>query len=172
MNIEYVCVKGRICDGGNERLRYKIEIPEIDGAPFVNDLCRSVMSECESFCRQELLERVLGGEIKMGVRYFYSLEWVITHMDSAFAGSVISVCLREEGQRIVEQFYPCFWELTRGMLISSADVLRAYRQKGEKYPRGEKIFLLDGKIARLDSFDKNAMRRLLAQKRQEQECRA
>ena len=150
MNIEYAFRSGRVYAEGNERIRYKIRVPHIEGLEAVNGLFESVMRECEVFCRENLLSGELGERLKIGVRYLYSLDWIVTHIDGAVIGTVIAVSLRGGGECVIESFYASNFDLCDGMLIPPKDIIRAYRKKGQGAFEKDTFFLNNGELEHLD----------------------
>ena len=159
MNIEYTFKSGRLYAEGNERLRYKIRVPHIEGLEAINNLCDALVQECEIFCRDKLLEGDVGKRLKNGVRYNYSLDWIVTHIDSEVIGTVIAVRLRGGGESVIESFYASNFAVRDGMLIPPRDIIRAYRKKGQGAFDKDSFFLNNGE---LECLDGNAVKRLLA----------
>ena len=143
--------KGRLHVGGNERLRYKIELPLIDGFEAMNTLYCELADNCELFCKERLLGEL--AERRGSGRCFYELTFRVTHND----GKTLSLILRarlvggEDG--LSERVWAMNWSLRDGQIIPPKLLVKHYRKKGQKIRPEKDIFLDDGELATLKNCE-------------------
>lgn len=144
MGIGYDIKKGRVYDGGNERLRYKIRVPVIEGAEWINELYRKISEDCEGFCRLRICECV---ENNNGEKLFYELLCRVCHEDPEVVSVLMRVRLLRGGHAVESHVRAHNWSLSEQCMLPPKLLLRRYAKKGKaKYKEDEGLFLSQGEM--------------------------
>ena len=155
MSVEYDIKKGRVYDGGNERLRYKISVPVISGAERINAFYKRIGKECEDFCGKRICDCV---ETNKGERLFYELLCRVCHEDAELVSVLMRVRLLRGRTEIAGYVRPLTWSVTEQCMIPPKLLLRKYAKRERSRYRGDDgIFVYKGEVkslkdARIDIF--------------------
>ena len=157
MQTEYIYTSGRQYEGGNEVLRYRIEVPHIDGLELINDFYATVMRECEIYCKQRLIASVSHLKGGRSEKYTYKLDCVLTHLDDRVACVLVLVSLAENGKEIYRYVYPNNWSVEDAMLMPPKSLIKLYGKKGERFVSGERLFVNEGDLESVDKVNVNSL---------------
>lgn len=147
MKIEFSIKRGRLYDGGNRILRYKICLPHVEGCDRINRLYKDIAERCEGFCRGQLLDELK----ERGGEYVYELTYVCTHDDGEALALLMRVRLISSGRVEREQVRAQTWSLCEQDMIPPRYVIKRYGGKGKRGFKKTEVFLCDGKISELSA---------------------
>ena len=140
-----IFLKGRLYDGGNERLRYSIELPYIEGCEEINCFFEKLSEECETFCRGKLFDSVRDKR----ERYHYALAFCVTHSDGELLSVVFRAKLSREGENICIRFFTTNWSLFDCKMIPAKMLLKKFGEKKRKKDSEKYVFLQNGVLKSL-----------------------
>lgn len=136
--------KGRLYEGGNECLRYKIESPYIENCEAVNSLFEKIAKECEIFCNESLFDGIRGKK-KL---YRYELTFSVAHDDGQVISLIFHARLMEK-ECISERFFAMTLSVVEERMIAPSILLKRFGGKrckekiaGTPFLRGENIAYL------------------------------
>ena len=139
--MEYVLKKERLYDNGNERLRYRVEYPVIEGLGKINRFFEKIAENCVEFCKGTLYGKACGNNEK----YIYVLSLAVTHLDDkAFSVLLISRLFRE-GLVLSQFLRPLTFDLRTELMIPDKILVRRYAEKPNKC-REKDYFLYNGRL--------------------------
>ena len=153
LEFKYIRRTGRLYNGGNETLKYIIETAQVfddSDDNEINAFYREIGDACESFCKNELMERVC----KEGFsnKYSYTLKSSVTQCRD----NVLSVLLRAElknGRKRVSEFvFSNVWSISDRCLMSNKDLVKKYAKNRKIKPQGDFI-VKNGELTRLSDVD-------------------
>ena len=142
--------RGRLYEGGNERLRYKIELPCFEKCEKINEFYSETLNNCELFCKEKLFGELCGDSVeKEKKRYSYELNFRVTHND----GKTVSLLLKARLACGWECLHECVvamnWSVTDEYMLPPKLLLSHYREKGQRIKAEEGLFLKDGRLESL-----------------------
>ncbi len=146
MRAEYIFTSGRQYDGGNEVLRYRIEVPHIVGLELINGFYATVMRECETYCKERLVASFSSCDGEKCGKYTYKLDCVLTHLDERVACVVLLVAVSKNGKEVSRYVCPNNWSVEDAMLIPPKTLVKLYGKKGERFDKDEGLFVNEGAL--------------------------
>jgi hypothetical protein len=141
MHIEKAVLKGRLYGGGNERLRYTIEVPRLENAEKINTFYQKMAEECELFCKGKLFEGLRASASK---HWRYELTFRVTHNDGEVLSLVFVARLRREGDTIAERAFANTWSISDRQMMPPNIILKRFCGKKERKKFRGEVFLENG----------------------------
>ena len=148
MRVEKISKKGRLYDGGNECLRYAVEIPRLEGCERINSFYEKIAEECELFCKEKLFEKLAGKRSESGR---YELSFFVTHNDGEAVSMAFCVSLRCGRENISERFFAMTWSLSDEQMLPPRILQRRFGEKKKKINSKNALFLKNGVLKSLEN---------------------
>ena len=153
--MEYAVKRGRLYDGGNERVRYRLEYPTGLGREGINSFCGKVAENCENYCKEELYTQAR----ESGQKYLYELDILVTHSDERAVSLLVRARLSAGRQLICQRIRTVSWDVRTQLMIPPRMLARKYGERGRKIPKGAAVFLCEGRLESVDRADDDIFRR-------------
>ena len=146
--MEYALKKERLYENGNERLRYRVEYPVVDGKEKINRFFEQIGENCAVYCRGELYNKACGGN----ERYTYVFSSTVTHLDDKVLSVLLNARLFRGTEELSGFLRPLTWDLRTELMMPDKILIRHYGEKRKKYNK-KGCFLYNGKLVSISDED-------------------
>ena len=151
--MEYAIKKERLYEGGNERLRYRVEYPVIEEKEKINRFFEEIAGNCAVYCREALYEDAC----RTKERYVYVFTAAVAHLDDKALSVLLCARLFRGSEQISRFLRPLTWDLRTDLLMPEKLLIRHYGEKGNKY-REKDCFLYNGSL--VSASDESVIKRV------------
>ena len=117
MGVEILSQKGRLYKDANELLRYRIEVPIIEGREEINSLYREILKNCESFCKGELYNKLSEMHSGQNKGYVYTMSAKLSACEDGFVSIRMFVRLKNSDGMVFEYEREDVWRENDCMLM-------------------------------------------------------